>query len=132
MAKRVRGKIGESLKDVQGTPPLEQVTTPSLEALRKYVQGSRAYAMDGDFAKGTALLQEAVALDTGFAMAYRKLAIAYSNRGLTDRSATLMEKAYAHRDPLSAAERSLVTGPYYRTGAHEDADKAPAAVARRQ
>ncbi|CAN5858714.1 hypothetical protein BH11GEM1_BH11GEM1_35180 [soil metagenome] len=127
LAKRVRGKIGESLKDVQGTPPLEQVTTPSLEALRKYVQGSRAYAMEGDVAKGMALLEEAVALDTGFAMAYRKLAIAYSNRGLTDKSAMLMEKAFAHRDRLSDAERYLVIGSYYGNGAHQDLDKARAA-----
>lgn len=127
LAKRVRGKIGESLKKVQGTPPLEQVTTPSLEALRKYVQGSRAYAMEGDFAKGIGLMEEAVALDTAFAMAYRKLAIAYSNRGLSDRSAVLLEKAFAHRDRLSDAERYLVTGSYYQTGAHQDLEKAQAA-----
>jgi TolB-like protein len=33
LAKAVRAKIGESLKNVQGAPPLEQVTTSSLEAL---------------------------------------------------------------------------------------------------
>ena len=127
LAKRVRGKIGESLKKVQGTPPLEQVTTPSLEALRKYVQGSRAYAMEGDFAKGIALMEDAVALDTGFAMAYRKLAVAYNNRGLTDKSAILLEKAFAHRDRLSDAERYLVIGSYYQSGTHQDLDKAQAA-----
>ena len=127
LAKRVRGKIGESLKNVQSTPPLEQVTTPSLEALRKYVQGSRAAAMDGDFAKGTALLEEAVALDTGFAMAYRKLAVIYINRGLAEKSAMLLEKAFAHRDRLSDAERYLVTGSYYENGAHQDVEKAQAA-----
>ena len=41
LAKEVRAKIGESLKNVQSAPPLEQVTTPSLEALKKYVQGNR-------------------------------------------------------------------------------------------
>ena len=39
LAKEVRAKIGESLKHVQSAPPLEQVTTPSLDALKKYVQG---------------------------------------------------------------------------------------------
>ena len=37
----LRGKIGESLSTVQTAPPLEQVTTASLEALKKYVQGQR-------------------------------------------------------------------------------------------
>ena len=127
LAKRVRGKVGESLRKVQRTPPLEQVTTPSLDALRKYVQGSRAYAMEGNFTKGVALMEEAVALDTGFAMAYRKLAVAYSNRGLTDRSALLLEKAFAHRERLSDAERYLVVGSYYQNGAHQNAEKAQAA-----
>jgi len=124
LAKNVRAKIGESLKKVQGTPPLEQVTTPSLEALRKYVQGSRAGSMDGDFAKGTALIEEAIALDTGFAMAYRKLAVLYGNSGNTEKSTALLEKAFAHRDRLSDAERYLLIGSYYQLGMHQDAAKA--------
>ena len=124
LAKEVRAKIGESLKKVQGTPPLEQVTTPSLEALRKYVQGSRAGAMDGDMAKGTALIEEAIALDTGFAMAYRKLAVLYNNVGNTDKASMLLEKAFQHRDRLSDAERYLLLGSYYQLGLHQDDEKA--------
>jgi tetratricopeptide (TPR) repeat protein len=127
LAKQVRAKIGESLRNVQTTPPLEQVTTPSLDALKKYVAGNRAGAMDGDFAKGAQLLEEAVALDTSFAMAYRKLAVIYANRGLTDKSDPLFEKAYAHRDRLSDAERYLVIGTYFQNGQHQDWAKAQAA-----
>ena len=127
LAKEVRAKIGESLRNVQATPPLEQVTTPSLDALRKYVAGNKAISVDGDFAKGTALLEEAIALDTGFAMAYRKLSVAYLNRGVLDKGDALLEKAYAHRDRLSDAERYLVVGTYFDVGAHQDVVQAQAA-----
>ncbi|MDQ3515648.1 MAG: tetratricopeptide repeat protein, partial [Gemmatimonadota bacterium] len=127
LAKQLRGKIGESLKSVRGAPPLEQVTTPSLEALKKYVQGSNAAAMDGDWVRGEALLREAISLDTGFAMAYRKLAIEHRNRGNVVASDALLQKAFEHRDRLSDAERYLLLGSYYQSGPHQDLAKSIAA-----
>src|SRR5207237_2536443 len=59
LSKDVRAKIGESLRTVNATRSLEQVTTPSLEALRKYVQGVRVFDQTRDFGKGIALLTEA-------------------------------------------------------------------------
>jgi tetratricopeptide (TPR) repeat protein len=129
LAKQMRAKIGESLRNVQSAPPLEQVTTRSLEALTKYVQGSRVVD-DGDFTKGAALLQEAVALDSGFAMAYRKLAIEYGNRGLRERAGEYYEKAYANIERLSDAERYLLLGSYYQLGKRQDAAKSAAAYER--
>jgi tetratricopeptide (TPR) repeat protein len=123
LAKDLRAKIGESLRAVHSAEPLERVTTPSLEALKKYVQGSRALSFDGDFPKGAALLEEAIALDTGFAMAYRKLGIEYNNRFQVDRGMMLIEKAYTHRDRLSDAERYLVLGDYYTMGPKQDIAK---------
>ena len=127
LAKQVRAKIGESLKNVQATPPLEQVTTSSLDALKKYVAGNRASFVDGDFAKGAQLLEEAVALDTNFAMAYRRLGVVYGNRGIVDKALPMFEKAYAHRDRLSDAERYLVIGTYFDQGQHQDWTKSIAA-----
>jgi tetratricopeptide (TPR) repeat protein len=127
LAKEVRAKIGESLKKVQGAPPLEQVTTSSLEALKKYVQGVKLLNEDGDFTRGSALLEEAVALDTGFAMAYRKLGVEYGNRQLTAKAGEYYEKAFAHRDRLSEAERLLLLGSYYQLGKNQDGAKSLAA-----
>jgi eukaryotic-like serine/threonine-protein kinase len=126
LAKEVRAKIGESLKKVQSAPPLEQVTTQSLEALKKYVQGVRVIG-EGEFSKGAALLEEAVTLDTGFAMAYRKLAIEYGNREMREKAGEFYEKAYRHIDRLSDAERYLLLGSYYALGKHQDAAKSQAA-----
>ncbi|MGI9141427.1 MAG: protein kinase domain-containing protein [Gemmatimonadaceae bacterium] len=127
LAKQLRGKIGESLKSVRGAPPLEQVTTPSLEALKKYVQGANAASVEGDWARGEALLREAISLDTGFAMAYRKLAIEHRNRGNIVAGDALLQKAFEHRDRLSDAERYLLLGSYYQSGPHQDLAKSVAA-----
>jgi hypothetical protein len=58
---------------------LEQVTTASLDALRRYAEGRRANNTEGNYAKAAKLLEEAVALDTTVAMAYRSLGVAYVN-----------------------------------------------------
>jgi tetratricopeptide (TPR) repeat protein len=126
LAKEVRAKIGESLRKVQSAPPLEQVTTQSLEALKKYVQGVRVIG-EGDFTRGAAMLDEAVALDTGFAMAYRKLGVEYGNRDMRERAGDYYEKAFRHIDRLSDAERYLLLGSYYGLGKHQDAAKSQAA-----
>ena len=114
LVRSLRGKMGESLKLIHSEPPLEQVTTGSLEALRRFADGRRANNLEGDFAKGAKFLEEAVALDTSFAMAYRSLAIAYSNlnypRAKSDSAAA---RAYRYRDRLSEKERMLATLSYF-------------------
>ena len=127
LARDLRERIGESLKQVKSTIPLERVTTPSLEALKKYVQGSRLMSYEGDFPRGAALLEEAISLDTGFAMAYRRLAVEYSNRNQPVRAMALLEKAHQHSDRLSDAERYLVLGSYYQRGPKQDLAKSTAA-----
>src|SRR6478672_9220723 len=127
LAKEVRAKIGESLKKVQSAPPLEQVTTSSLEALKKYVQGVKLINEEGDFTRGAALLEEAVSIDSGFAMAYRKLGVEYGNRDLREKAVEFYEKAFAHRDRLSDAERLLLLGSYYQLGRNQDGAKSTAA-----
>jgi len=120
LAKEVRSKIGESLRSVQSTRAFEQVTTPSLEAYKKYVTGSLALSLDGDFAKGSSLLEQAVALDTGFSMAYRKLGVEYSNRQQFDKAMEYMQKAYDHRARLTDVERYFLLGSYYDFGPRQD------------
>jgi len=128
ITKGLRERIGESFKTIRDASPLERVTTPSLEALRKYVQGVNALSFDGDFNKGVALLEEAIALDTGFAMAYRKLAIELNNRGgQPARVKALLTKAFEHADRLSDPERYLMLGAYYQFGPQPDNAKAIAA-----
>jgi tetratricopeptide (TPR) repeat protein len=113
LSNRLRERIGESLRSIRGTPPLERVATASLPALRKYSQGGRA--MDaGEFGRGIALLKEAIALDSAFAGAYRGLAIALNNFGIERAlAAESMEKAYRFRDRLPERERLWTAGSYH-------------------
>src|SRR5207249_8791261 len=71
--------------------------------------------------------EEAVALDTGFAMAYRKLAvIGFNTFAAPSRMAAVSTKAFRHRDRLAPLERHLAVANYY-TFAEFDRAKAAAA-----
>jgi eukaryotic-like serine/threonine-protein kinase len=128
LSKKLRSRTGESLRNIQNARTLEKVTTPSLDALEKYMSAIRTMEVDGDFARGRELLEQAIAIDTGFAMAYRKLAVELNNRGLDpQRVSQAIQAAYDHRDRLSESERYLTEAAYYSYGPHPDASKASSA-----
>ena len=125
LSRDLRGKIGESLRSVNGSPPLEQVTTASLDALRKYQAGLRAVDYEANFEKGIALLKEAVAIDSTFAMAWRKLAVAYNNASMSrDLANHAVTQAFINRARLSEQERNSTVGYYYGSGPGLDRAKA--------
>ena len=128
LTRKLRGRIGESLKAVRDAPALEQVTTSSLAALRVYAEAQRATDLDGDYAKAAGLLREAVALDTTFAMAYRKLGITLTNMGMPRSQVdSALGKAYQYRGRLSEKERHLTVATYYANGPGRDRQRAAAA-----
>ena len=128
LSKGLRERIGESLREVRRKPPLAQVTTPSIEALRKYAMAVRLIDGEGDYERGMALLEEAIAIDTAFAMAYRKLAITYNNTNRQfERARDLLTKAWEHRDRLTPLERHLTEGTYFGSGPGFDREQAIAA-----
>ncbi|MBI1809740.1 MAG: tetratricopeptide repeat protein, partial [Gemmatimonadetes bacterium] len=127
LARDLRERAGESLRNIHATLPYERVTTGSLEALRKFVEGQRAYD-GGDVARGRALLEEAVALDTSFAMALRKLSVSYLNEGgQSEKGFALLQRAYDHRERLSDEERLSLEGYYFTSGPRPDVNKGIAA-----
>jgi len=113
LSRALRERFGESLRTIAQARPLEQVTTSSHAALRVFSQGLQAWNQ-GDIARSMQLLEEAIALDTTFAMAYRKLAVILNNND--ERRARAVEaatKAYEYRDRLTERERYLVTAAYH-------------------
>jgi tetratricopeptide (TPR) repeat protein/tRNA A-37 threonylcarbamoyl transferase component Bud32 len=113
LSAKLRERIGESLRDIRGTDPLERVTTASMDALRSYSQGLRA-EQEGQFAQAVSLLEDAIAIDTAFAMAHRKLAVILSNANAAQaRIIEASAKAFEHRDRLPDLERNLATAYYY-------------------
>ncbi|MDQ3519737.1 MAG: protein kinase [Gemmatimonadota bacterium] len=119
LSRQIRERIGESLQSIRAEPPLEQVTTGSLSALRSYAQGVRAYNAEGDIPKAVDFMQEAIDSDTLFAMAYRRLGIFLSGAARDRaRSTRAITKAYEYRGRLSERERLLAVGTYYSTVGH--------------
>jgi eukaryotic-like serine/threonine-protein kinase len=116
----LRSKLGESLGSVQKyATPLEEATTPSLEALKAYSLGGKT-----EFAKGGAaalsFFQRAVDLDPNFAMAYAQMSEAYFYYlNETGRGAEYARKAYALREKVSERERFYIETNYYFTALGE-------------
>ena len=103
-ATEIRTKLGESLSTVQKyNTPLEQATTPSLEALQAYNLGWQAFFAHGDSAEALSFFQRAVQLDPNFAMAYWGMSQSYN--GETTLAVEIGRKAYGLRERLSEFER---------------------------
>jgi len=116
----LRERVGESLRTIRSDPPLERVTTRSTVALRKLVEGTRANDM-GDPDRAIALLEEAVAEDSGFAMAWRKLGVVLSNTGRDlDRRDSALATAMRLGDRLTERERYLTEGTYFQLVDNDD------------
>jgi len=109
----LRERIGESLTTIRRSGPLDKVTTGSLRALRLYTQALKA-ENDGDPARAVDLLEEAVLIDTAFAMAYRKIGVILGNTfQQRDRMIEATTLAYEHRDRLSELERYQSVAMYH-------------------
>ena len=112
LSRDIRDKAGESLRTVNGGPPLRQVSTPSLEALRLYTQGEAIESESGSGA--LAFYEQAVAVDPEFAMAHRKIGVMLDNAGLRrDEAVAALTRAYELRDKLPPAERYLAEAYYH-------------------
>ena len=114
LSKKLRERIGDSYKVLRADESLERVTTGNLEALRKYSQAVRALEVQGNPQRSLALLNEAVALEPEFAMAWRKLGVQLSNQGESrERVVEALTRAFEHRDRLTERERYLTEASYY-------------------
>jgi tetratricopeptide (TPR) repeat protein len=127
LSKKLRERIGESYASINADEPLERATTANLEALRLYSQAVEAADARADVPRAVALLEEALALDTAFAMAWRKLGVVLMNRQqqLT-RALEALEKAYEHRDRLTKRERYFATASWFQQGTREPEKAIPA------
>jgi eukaryotic-like serine/threonine-protein kinase len=113
-ATAMRSKLGESLSSIQQlNRPLEQATTPSLEALQNYTAGL-AVMGQGHFLAAVPLFERAIAIDPNFAMAYYLLGIAYEQTGDMKWSAEYAKRAFGMVDRVSETERTEITAYYYR------------------
>ena len=107
-----RTRVGESLATVrQHDTPLEEATTPSLEALRAFSAASKHLTSDNDLAAGVPLFKEAIEKDPQFAMAYASLGFTYGLLGQPALSAESNKKAYELRD-RAVTEKFFISATY--------------------
>jgi DNA-binding winged helix-turn-helix (wHTH) protein/tetratricopeptide (TPR) repeat protein len=109
----LRGKLGESLSLAQKyATPVEEATTPSLEALKAYSLGVKTWYAKGQTA-ALPFYKRAVELDPSFAMAYAWIWDAYLNLNELRRATENIRKAYDLREKVSERERFGIEAAYY-------------------
>jgi eukaryotic-like serine/threonine-protein kinase len=109
---KLRWRLGESLGTVKKyNTPVEQVTTPSLEALQAYSLGRTTMIDKEDHPAAVILFQRAIELDPNFAMAYASLGLAYFPLS-EKRSREYLRMAYDLRDRVSERERFYIEAHY--------------------
>ena len=112
-AAKMREQLGESLASVQKYDVLpENVTTPSLEALKAYSLGLQEMVVKGDYSAAITFFQRAISLDSNFAMAHARLGTCFSNLGQVERAGESTRNANALRDRVSERERYYITSHY--------------------
>jgi serine/threonine protein kinase/tetratricopeptide (TPR) repeat protein len=115
----LREKLGESLASIRKfDTPIEQVTTPSLEALQAFSLGIESLKA-GKNLEGIPFFRRAIELDENFASAYVALDTAYYNTEQFDLATQAAEKAFALKDRVSEHERFAISCAYYEDATGE-------------
>jgi DNA-binding winged helix-turn-helix (wHTH) protein/tetratricopeptide (TPR) repeat protein len=124
-ASEIRNKLGESLSTVQRfDTPLDQATTPSLEALKAFSSGARVAGTRG-WAAAIPFFKRAVELDPNFALAYAYWGLGSTIIGEPTVGAVYTRTAYELRDRTSEPEKYLISTIFHKevTGNIETAEQ---------
>ena len=110
----IRNKLGESLGTVEKfDTPVEQATTPSLEALQAFSMGQKSMYRKADFPAAVPFFQRAINLDPNFAMAYASLGNNYFFSGEPKLASENLRRAYELRNRVSEREKLDIESHYY-------------------
>ncbi len=112
MAATFRARVGESLQSISSHDlPLDEATTPSLDALKAFSEANRVLNIQGS-AASLAMFQRAIELDPEFALAHAMLGRAYGDVGQEVHSAQSTAQAYKFRERAGERERFFITASY--------------------
>jgi eukaryotic-like serine/threonine-protein kinase len=122
-ARELRGKLGESLTSIHKyDQPIEQATTPSLEALRALSLAIKT-SHQASLVEPIPFYKRAIELDPNFALAYTSLGADYIGLGEPGQAAENIQKAYELREHVSDLERFRITA-LFQTAVTGDLEKA--------
>ncbi|UCC38338.1 MAG: protein kinase [Candidatus Aminicenantes bacterium] len=124
LTKRIKTHLEISAAEIASDIDKEigKITTNSPEAFKFYSEG-RKYHNLADDRQGIRLMEKAVALDPEFAMAYRSMAMGYSNLRYGAKYREYIQKAFELSNRISDRERYQIQGAFY-TQSEETYDKA--------
>jgi eukaryotic-like serine/threonine-protein kinase len=110
---KLREQLGESLSSIaKFDVPLEQATTPSLEALKALSVGRKLVDLKGDL-EAIPFFKNAIRLDPNFALGYLALGSSLSNIGEDRAAAENIRKGFELRNGVSEKEKLAIAGLYY-------------------
>ncbi len=110
---KMREKLGESLATIRKyDTPVEQATTPSLEALKAYSTAWNLH-IGGKERESIPFFKHAIELDPNFAVAYAVLGTAYRNMGEDQLGIEYTKQAFDRRERTSEREKFYIESHYY-------------------
>jgi tetratricopeptide (TPR) repeat protein len=118
-AAHIRKRLGETSASLERfQTPIEQATTPSLEALQAFSQAQQS-SDHGDTKTALSLYQRAISLDPNFASAYRAMGVSYYNRSDFTQAALYSKKVFDLRERTTERERLNIEIAYYYFGNYD-------------
>ncbi|MCI0389974.1 MAG: winged helix-turn-helix domain-containing protein [Acidobacteria bacterium] len=125
-ATKLRGRLGESLASIEKfDAPIEQATTPSLEALKAFALGREQHSK-GKILESIPFYKRAIEIDPDFASAYARLSLAYNNTSQQHLAIESAERAFKLRDRVSERERWEIVVDYHASRGEWDKVVGPA------
>jgi len=114
LTRRIKANFKLSSEEIAADidKPVMKITTSSPEAYKYYLE-SRKYHRKGDHRLSIQFLEKAVAIDSDFAMAYRRMARNYGNLGYSSEERKWMQKAFELSDRVSDRDRYRIQGDFY-------------------
>ena len=113
-ASKLRIELGESLESVQKLDvPLQEATTSSLEALKSYSLGLKAFYEKGS-AASLPYDQRSIELDPNFALGHLAVGADYFNLTQKSRASEYYVKAFQLREHASEREKLDIAAVYYQ------------------
>jgi len=114
LTRRIKADFKLSAEEIASDIDKEvgKITTSSPEAYKYYSEG-REYHIKGDWRQSIQFMERTIAIDPEFAMAYRSMAMSYSNLGYSSEDRKYIQKALELSDRVSDRERYLIQGDFY-------------------
>jgi len=115
LTRKVKADLKLSAREIASDidKELKKITTSSPEAFKFYIQG-RELHNEQKYRESIRMMEKAVAIDPDFAMAYRSMAMSFSNLIYTSEKKKCLKKAFELSDRLSDRERYIIQADFYR------------------